>query len=204
MGIWKMQLPPMLRRMSLCELTSTYKGDISAALKKSRDEKVVPQMTPLVRRSVRRAAAVSRMKSSGIQTVATNASDGISYSIMSSLAPSGGGTRRTVLSGKTSSSSSPSPSNLESIVATTNIGTGITSIMTSGGVTMEVDDANAARLELAKFDILSSTMLHHFMTQTSSTSDFDKVAALAALKRQIAIIEKAMPNTMATMNQKSY
>lgn len=184
-----MQLPPMLRRMSLCELTSTYKGDISAALKQSRDEKVMPQMTPLVRKSVRRAAAVSRLQTSGIQTI------GASSTGASALVPAGS-KRRTVLSGKSSVHSSAASESMV-VPSDLHVGSSITSIQTSGGNMMQVDDVNASRLELAKIDILSSTMLHQFMSQSTSASatDFDKVAALAALKKQIAIIEKAMPST---------
>lgn len=45
--------------MPLAELTGTYKGDISAALKKSTDDKVTPLMTPLSRRSVRIKSAAA-------------------------------------------------------------------------------------------------------------------------------------------------
>lgn len=136
-----MQLPPVLRRMSLCELTDVYHGDISAALKKSRDDKVMPQMTPLAPRSVKKTA---------VRSVARNSA---------SLAALAAASKPTMKPAFTS---------------------------------MNIDTSEPERMAPASLDVLSSSMISQFMAH-SSTTDTEKAAVLAALKKQIAIIEKTIP-----------
>lgn len=138
-----MQLPPLVRAMSLAELNGTYKGDISAALQKARDDKVIPQMTPLVRRSVRKNG----------NTVSRAASSAATAATPKTISKLSGATKSTLT---------------------------------------DVGSPSTHATDLSQLDLLSSSVLTKFMSQTS-VSDAEKSAALAALKKQIAIIEKAIP-----------
>jgi hypothetical protein len=143
--IWKMQLPPLVKATTLAELNGTYKGDISAALQKARDDKVLPQMTPLVRRSVRKnltTASRIAMASKPLSTPRTASKH---------------------MLGSISSAS------------------------------MDVDASSSQMIDVSNLDVLSSSMLTQFMSKSAS-SDLEKSAALEALKKQIAIIEKAIPS----------
>ena len=137
-----MQLPAGLRRMPLTELNDTYGGDISAALKKERDDKVLPAMTPLAPRSISKHSVRPSRSAAAFAAMAAT---------------------------KSASKSAFTSMNIDSSV-------------------------EAERTDAKKIDLLSSTMLTQFMSH-SSTTDSEKAAMLAALKKQIAIIEKAIPVT---------
>lgn len=135
-----MQLPTVLRRMSLVELHEAYGGDISAALKKERDDKVLPAMTPLAPRSISRNSV--RPARSATAFAAMSAAKNITKAAMTSL-------------------------NMDS-------------------------STEPQRIDAKNLDLLSSTMLSQFMSH-STTTEGEKSAMIAALKKQLAIIEKAIP-----------
>lgn len=135
-----MQLPPILRKMSLVELHEAYGGDISAALKKERDEKMLPAMTPLAPRSIMKSSV--RPSRAATAFAAMSVAKAISKSTLSA---------------------------------------------TNGDSTPEAD-----RMDPKNLDLLSSTMLSQFMSH-STTTEIERTAMIAALKKQLAVIEKAIP-----------
>ena len=147
LAIWKMQLPPLIKNMPLQQLNREFKGDISAALKKSAADKVTPLMTPLARRSVRKPVAAR------------------------------GAFHGPLTTPKTAIKIAPVPESF-----------------TTGTSSSSMDlDVESSSIDTSKLDIFSSSILTQFMSG-AEMSDADKLATLAKLKKDIALLEKTLPS----------